>query len=157
MQIFEIILVSVIVITTLYFLFKGFAYALFGIAGIVLGVMIATRTYTALATILPITNPALARAISFILIFFIVAVLINLLSVVFRRILIFIKLGFVDKIVGGIFGFLLGCTISGVIAIGVGFTKPGKVLVENSRVAQFCIKELHTLAKFIAPTLKKKL
>ena len=132
----DVIILAVIVIAAIYGLVKGLIRGLFGIIALIAGIWIASRTFRQFATYLPFNNPTLSNILSFIVIFLVVAIVITVIGFIVRKIIRFASLGWIDRIFGLIFGFIIGVFINWVVCILIlSFAPNGKDVIANSRVA----------------------
>jgi len=132
----DIIIFAVLVIAAIYGLIKGLIRGLFGIVALIAGIWLASRTFKQFATHLPFSNPILSNILSFIIVFLIVAVVINVIGFIIRKLIAFASLGWIDRICGLIFGFIIGVFVNWIVCILIlSFSPNGKDLIANSRFA----------------------
>ena len=116
---FDIIVLAVIGIPTIIGLFNGTLKQLFGIAGIVAGYMLAMRYYQICSRYLTSFRPATAKVISFFFIFLACIVVVHIIGWVIGRFFAISRLGFLNRIGGGILGFVKGYLVVCVMIIVV--------------------------------------
>jgi len=128
--------IAVIVVgSTIYSLIKGFIKELFLIVAVLAGVMTATRFYLPIRdSLLPwIHNSTIATIIGFLLPFFLVALLVVLVGNIVSRLVHTIRMGLVDRLLGGILGIIKGILICGIACmILLTFVHRGEELLRGS-------------------------
>jgi len=113
---FDIIVLAVIGILTIIGLWKGMVRQIFGLLGVIAGYMLAMRFYQPCSKFLTDIHPGAAKAISFIAIFLACILVAHLIAWGIGRFFAVAKLGFLNRIGGGLLGFLKGCII---VSVGV--------------------------------------
>ena len=94
---------------------RGIIRAVLILAGLILGVFLAGRFYSSFADRLPIGNDTAAKIFAFIIIFIAVIAAALVLAFLLRKTLATIKLGWADRALGAILGFLAGAVVCGAI------------------------------------------
>ena len=105
------IIIGVILITSIVVGFvRGFVKELASLLGLILGIYIAAHNYPILQkyVLSVLHNATVSKIISFLIIFFIVFFLIMLLGLLLQKVIKLIMLGWLDKILGGVFGIVKG-------------------------------------------------
>lgn len=132
--------------------FRGGTKEIFSILAIILGMICASKLYPFGTKLISncITNPNLANAVSFVLIFLLVCILVNLTGVLFRKMLHLLAIGWLDKLGGVIFGLLRGIILVSLIIIVLAkfpFSKSSKLLASSELLPylQACIKAILVL------------
>ena len=132
----DILLIVVLIIPVFIGLKQGVIKAALSLAGLIIGVVLASNFYGPFAKVLGfIANEDVANIVAFILILAAVMVI----TIVLARLLKFIAsvtmLGWIDHVGGAIFGFLMGAIFwSALLAVWVKFF--GTVLVTESFLAE---------------------
>jgi membrane protein required for colicin V production len=108
---FDIIVFAVIGILTIMGLCKGMVRQIFGLLGVIAGYMLAMRFYQPCSQFLTDIHPGTARVISFIAIFLACVLVAHLVGWGTGRFLAVARLGFLNRIGGGLLGFLKGCIV----------------------------------------------
>ena len=103
---FDIIVLAVIGILTIIGLWKGVVKQFFGLLGVVAGYLLAMRFYQPCSKFLTSIYPGTAKVISFIAIFLASILVAHLIGWGVGRLLAISKLGFINRIGGGLLGFL---------------------------------------------------
>jgi membrane protein required for colicin V production len=118
------VVVTVVALSLVVGLFRGFVREIVGLAGWIAAAMLATWYAEAVATQLPaaISEPVLRWAIGFVLVFLAVLVVASIVSLVVRRLMRAVGLGFADRMLGGAFGAVRGVAILVVAVLLVGLT-----------------------------------
>ncbi len=114
MNYLDIIILSVVIFFFIKGLFRGFFQEVFGLVGIVVALILATKYMSDLAAWLDnwvSIPPAFTTLLGFLLIFFCIIFLSHLTAHLLQRIFKYSFLGWLEKIGGGVVGFLKGATI----------------------------------------------
>jgi len=125
----------------------------FSLAGVVLGLLIASWNFQRpMPWIMQVVHtPAIAEAIAFLAIAVGIMIAAGLIGRALRWSVKSIGLGWLDRLVGALFGFLKGCVLVtvGVIAIAAFF--PHRGWLERSQLAPYFLTAAHTSAA-VTPT-----
>ena len=116
MNIVDIVVVAVVGILTVAGFWKGMVRQVFGIAGIVAGYVLAMRFYQPWSKVVTGISPGTARVVTFIAIFLACLLVAHLMARGAEKLLAITRLGFFNRIGGGLFGFLKGCIL---VSVGV--------------------------------------
>ncbi len=142
-MIIDILIILVILGLIINGIVKGFVKQLSITAGLMLGFYIASKKYPALEKVLFRTSQPMAinKIICFIIIFIIVFFLIYLLGLLLKKVVQLIMLGWLDKILGGVFGFVQGIIIVWLVLILAILTIPNtKSTISRSGFAYQILK-----------------
>lgn len=133
----DIVILIIIVIPTLIGLKVGIIKALLGIVGVVVGVILAGRYYVVLAEHLTfISQPSLARIAAFAIILIVVMIIAAVLASVIKWVASAVMLGWVNRLGGAVFGFVLGMIFCGaLLTIWVKFMGISEPIHESSLAA----------------------
>ena len=142
MTTFDIIVLAIVGILTIIGLFDGMAKQLFGLAGIIGGYMLAMRYYQLCSKYLTSFHPGTAKAISFLAILLVCIVIAYIIRWVVGRYLADSGLGFLNRIGGGLLGFLKGYLIVSVIVM---------VLTAFLPASRIFFKGSHTIRYILSP------
>ena len=150
----DIIFLIIILFFTVFGLRKGLVRSVGGIIAIILGFYGASIFYPSLSLWLQgltsIFSETIANIISFVLLFIIIDRVVMILVYVLDKIFSIPIIGFVNKLLGGIFGFLAGLLIVGIIVLIVGSFYSGEVLAfENSKIVPSAEKTIN----FVKPLI----
>jgi len=112
----DIVLLILIVIPTLIGLKVGIIKAVLSVVGIVVGVILAGRYYAVLAGHLTfISHPGLAKIAAFAIILIVVMIIAAVLASLIKLAVSAVMLGWVNRLGGAIFGFVLGAIFCGAL------------------------------------------
>ncbi len=139
----DIVILIVLAVSVIGGIKNGLIKSLFGLLGLIVGVVLAGRFYIALADYLTFISDAnIARIAAFIIIFIAVGLIAALLGVIFTRIVSVITLGWINRLLGGVFGLFMGAvSVAALLVVLVKFTGIGD-FVSNSALATFLINKL---------------
>jgi membrane protein required for colicin V production len=142
----DLSIVGVLVISVISAFFKGLMVELFSLAGVVLGLWIAAADYERLALWLIswVKNPQVANLVAFLLIALGVMLLAGLVGRLLRGTVRWVGLGFVDRFLGALFGFVKGCAVITLGVMAVAAFLPHSDLLRNSRLAQVFLTGAHS-------------
>ena len=129
-----VLLVSVITAAA-----EGFFHALFGIAGLVLGYLLAAWQYPRLAEWFAphLKSPWLGEIAGFLIIFLAVVILAGIAGRIARWAMKEAGLSFFDRVLGGAFGLLRGCLVVAVVLMGMAAFTPTSKWLDNSQLAPY--------------------
>ena len=158
MTIADWIIVVVLAAAVLTGIARGFFRSAFSLAGLVLGLMLAAWNYWRLAGVLKmmIHSVEIANAIAFVVIALLVmavaAILGSLLAKFFEK----VGLGCLDRLAGGIFGFVEGLVFVMVaILVSVAFF-PQTVWLTEARLPRYFFGALHVSIRVTPPRLSER-
>jgi len=135
----DIIILVSLIIPIFIGLRQGLIKAAFSLAGIILGILLASNLYEPFSNILGfISNESVADIIAFAIILIGIIVIAAVLARILKLAIKVILLSWVDHLVGGIFGFLIGFLFWGaILATWVKFF--GTSLVTESFIANILL------------------
>jgi membrane protein required for colicin V production len=120
---------------------QGFFYELFSFAGVILGYLLAAWEYPGVAAFYShYVNSAWAADIAgFLTVFFVVLVLGGVAGKIARWAVEGIGLRWIDRLLGGLFGFLKGVVVCAVIVMSLAAFNPASPWIQDSRIAPFML------------------
>jgi len=129
----DIVIIIVIAIPTILGLKTGIIKASFSLAGLILGVILAGHYYVPFSEQLSALSPGIARVVAFAIILVGVWVIAILLSGLVERAVAMMLLGWVNRLVGAVFGFVVGAILcSALLAIWVKFLGIQSFIVDSA-------------------------
>ena len=148
------VLIGFLAISVISGLKEGLVKTVFGIAGMIVGVRLASRYYTILAPYLQfVQQENLSKILAFIIITAVVIVVAGILGTIFRKIISMVMLGWLDRLLGAILSLAL-CIIS----LGVGLALLTKFsflgldqIITQSKIAPILLKS-YPLIKGLLPS-----
>ena len=149
---FDWILVVIVVVSTLMAFYKGLIRVLLSLGGVVVGIIIASWNYILLADALHrwISSFEVAEIIGFLVIFFLVVIAIAWIAKLLRSAVKAIGLGFLDRLLGGVVGFVRGVLLGVVLLMALTAFAPGAPWAENSQLAPYFLDGVHAVS-FVVP------
>lgn len=125
----DIVIIALIAIPTLIGLKIGIIKAALSLAGVILGTILAGHYYAALAEQLTFISQAnLAKIAAFAIILIGVMLIASVLAAVLKWVVSAVMLGWVNRVGGAVFGFLLGAIFCGaLLAIWANFLGTGAI------------------------------
>ena len=157
----DIVIIVVVLISIVFGLKRGLIREVFALLALIVGIIIATRSYPEGAKILShfINNSNVAHLLSFIVIFFFVGAFFIFTGILIRKLIQIAQLGGVDRLGGGVFGFLRGGIIVGVALVFV--TKypvyGSEKWIKDAVLAPFFIHFIESLWRLIPTELFKSI
>ena len=135
----DIIIIVALIIPIFTGLMQGLIKAALSLAGIIVGVVLASNFYENLAGVLTfISNEDVANIVAFIIILAVVFIIANVIAFFLRATIKALLLGWVDRVGGAVFGFIMGAIlISALLATIVKFF--GEGMVTESALAGFLL------------------
>ncbi len=157
MNALDIFIISGIALSIIYSFFRGIIKEVFSVLAIVIGLVVAARTYPLLVR--PINelvhNSRLAGILGFLAIFFLLSFSISLIGKNVRKLLKIMFLGWIDRLGGAIFGLVKGIVVACVIImLLVAFFPPDTPFLRTSKATPFIISFSTFLIHLIPVELK---
>jgi membrane protein required for colicin V production len=137
----------------------GFFREAFALGGLVLGFLFACWFYRALAIELQglITSTSIAELSSFLLILAATMILANVLGRILRHTASAIGLGFMDRLLGAVFGLIRGALLGVAFLLAVTAFLPSAPWVENSHLSPYFLRAAHAVSFVMPSDLKQRL
>jgi membrane protein required for colicin V production len=157
MQTFDIIVIAVIGMLTIIGLWKGLVKQIFGLLGVIAGYLLAVRFYQPCSKFFTSVHPGTARIMSFVTIFLACIIVAHLIGWGVGRLLSISELGFLNRIGGGLLGFLKGCIIVCVVVMVLTAFLPGYTsLFKKSSTIKYILPVTAALKKVTHDEIKAK-
>jgi membrane protein required for colicin V production len=138
---------------------RGFFQETFALGGLILGFLFACWFYRLLAIDLKglITSLQIAELAAFLLILAGTMIVASLLGRILRHTASAIGLGFVDRLLGAVFGLLRGALLGVALLLAVTAFLPRSPWVENSDLAPYFLRAAHAVSFVMPSDLKLRL
>ena len=132
---------------------RGFFQEAFAFAGLIVGLLLACWFYRPLATNLLglINSPQIAQLASFLLILAATMIIASLSGKVLHHTASAIGLGFVDRLLGGLFGLIRGAILGVALLLAATAFLPASPWIENSKLAPYFLRAIHAVS-FVMPS-----
>jgi membrane protein required for colicin V production len=136
----DILILVLLIISAISGLVNGFIKTLFSLVGLVVGVVLAGRYYLSLADHLGfIHSENAAHIVAFLIIFLLVILVATILGIIFTKIVSAILLGWLNRLLGGVAGVVMGgLAIGAILALWVHFMGSSDTFA-NSALASFLL------------------
>lgn len=146
----DVVIIVVIVISIFSGLKAGLIKVLFGLVGIVVGVVLAGHFSNSLASKLTfINNPDWAKIAAFAIILVAVMLVSAILAAILSKLISLVLLGWVNRLGGAILGLVVGALfISAILAIWVKYLGIGDA-VSGSALARFLLDKFPVVLKLL--------
>ncbi|MBU8848309.1 MAG: CvpA family protein [Desulfobacterales bacterium] len=157
MNTFDIVVIVIVSFCLIRGLFKGLIGEISGIIGVVAG-FYGAYTYYPMITVYGekwIENPGIRNLTAFFLLFCAILIIVSLISVLIRKFLKFVFLGWVDRTLGFVFGGAKGMLIVSVlfIMITIFFPKNSNILTD-SKFSPYVAKVSKAMTVFVSQKTK---
>jgi membrane protein required for colicin V production len=148
---FDWLLVAVVVYSTIVAAMRGFFREAFSLAGLIVGSLLASWNYEALAKPLEGFMPwRVAQIVAFLAIAIAVMVLCGIAGKLLHRTAQSIGLGFVDRLLGTVFGVLRGFLMGVVLMVAAAAFLPNVRYIGNSALSGYFLEGAHAVS-FVVP------
>ncbi|MDW5266737.1 MULTISPECIES: CvpA family protein [Acidobacteriaceae] len=149
---FDWILIAILTWSTIMAFVRGLLLELFGLGGLIAGILLAAWNYPAVASVLGhvITEKAVANVVAFLFIAVVVMILCALVGKALHHTANAIGLGFFDRLLGAVFGYLRGCLLCVAILMAVTAFLPPTTAVAKSSLTPYFLAGAHAVS-FVVP------
>jgi membrane protein required for colicin V production len=147
------IILAVILASVVGAINEGFFQEAFGIAGLIVGYLLAAWQYHRLAAVLDpyVKLPWVAEIIGFLAIFFLVLLIAGLVGKLARWTVDKAGLSSVDRVLGGALGLLRGALVVAIVLVGMAAFNPTAPWLKKSQLAPYFLV-VGRAATWMAPT-----
>jgi membrane protein required for colicin V production len=148
------VIVAILVGSVLAGMVQGFLRSIFGLGGLVVGLLIAAWNYSFVAFFFRkmVRNEQIANAIAFILIAVVVTAVASAIGIILAKVFKKIGLGCLDSLAGAVFGLFQGAVLVTVfILVTVAFF-PGTQWLTQARLPKYFFGAIHMSAD-VSPSL----
>ena len=153
----DIVIIVVIGILTITGFWKGIVKQIFGLVGVIAGYILAVKFYEPSSKFLMSIHPGTARVISFIAIFLACIVVAHLVGWGIGKFLAISQLGLLNRIGGGLLGFLKGCILVAVmVMLLTALLSPKHSFFKNSSTMKYVLPVAAALKKVSREDIKAK-
>jgi membrane protein required for colicin V production len=145
MNLADLLIVIVLVVSVISAFVKGFFVEVFSLAGVILGLFVAAANYGGFAIwiLRVIHSREAANLIAFLLIVLAVMVVASIAGRLLRGLFRTVGLGIVDRLLGAAFGLVEGCVVVTLILMGMVAFLPRQDWLSNSRLAPAFLTAAH--------------
>jgi membrane protein required for colicin V production len=153
----DLVLPAIVLVSAIVGIFKGFAKQVIGLAAVIAGLVLASLYYPETAGMFEtfVKNSPLSDFLGFVLIFIVVLVAGALLGHLVTKAMIG-PLALVNRLFGGVFGFLKAVLICGILVFAMVSFEIAKPAVETSVVAPVCLAVTRAVVNMIPQDLRAK-
>lgn len=157
MNTFDIIVIVIICATFISGFWKGLIRQVFSLGGVVLGYIFARKYYEVFSHYMPVAADDLKKMASFTAIFISIIVAVSLVGWVIGRLVKNADLDWVNRVTGGVLGFLKGSLIIVVITVLLlAFLPADNSLLTGSTTLPYAIKATEMLSAAIPEDIRTK-
>jgi membrane protein required for colicin V production len=138
---------------------RGFFQESFALGGLILGFLLACWFYSSLSLSLNglINSPQLAQLAAFLLILAATMIIATLLGKLLRSTASAVGLGFLDRLLGALFGLLRGALLGVSLLLAVTAFLPSAPWVQNSLLAPYFLRAAHAVSFVMPSDLRQRL
>jgi membrane protein required for colicin V production len=149
---FDWFLFALLAYSTIMAFMRGFLRELFFFGGLILGILLAAWNYEHLSLLLArfITTASTAHIVAFFLIVLGVMLASGLIGRFLSRTVQAVGLGFLDRLLGAVFGFARGCLLGVAILVAAAAFFPKTAWISNSRLTPYFLAGAHAVS-FVVP------
>jgi membrane protein required for colicin V production len=142
----DIVIIVIAAFFGLFGLWQGAIRALFGVAGLVGGIVLAGRYYQALAAILSPSGAIWSEVAAYALIVIATLVAAGAIGWLVSHLVHITMLGWLDRLIGFVLGAVVGCLLCGAILAIISKYFPGsQSIISQSAVARFLMEQFPLL------------
>jgi membrane protein required for colicin V production len=159
MNLLDLGIIAILILVTLRGYFRGLFQELAVLAGLVGGLLVASHTYLAVATlILPfINNIYWAQGIAFVAVLVAIYWGVRVLAYVMQRLLYHLYLDILDRLLGAVLAFIKGCLIIGLALLLLGVVMPkNSNLIKESRAHPLLVQLTKRTLDLLPADFKKR-
>jgi membrane protein required for colicin V production len=159
MNLLDLGILALLFLVTLRGYFRGLFQELAVLVGLVGGLLVASRTYLAVAAlILPLVNSLYwAQGLAFAVVLIAVYWCVRALAYILQRLLYHLYLDVLDRLLGAFFAFLKGCLILGLALLLLGVVLPkNSHLIKESRAHPLLIHLAKRTLDLLPPDFKQR-
>lgn len=154
---FDLVVLTIIGITIALGLWKGLAVQLFGMAGLIAGYILSVKYYMNIAKLLPDINQGTAKIAGFLSIFIASIIAAFFLGRLLERLLKLAGLGWANRLLGGVLGFIKGTLIVSVILVVlVAFLSSDSPTIKQSVTVPYLVSVTRLFGAAIPEDIKAK-
>ena len=136
----DIVIIVVVVALGIVGLRQGLIRTVFGIAGLIGGIFLAGRYYDELASLLFPSSASWANIAAYAIIAVATMVVAGVIGWLLAKVVNFVALGWLDKLVGGILGVVIGALLcAAILAIVVKYYPGMDATINQSIIARFLV------------------
>jgi membrane protein required for colicin V production len=152
MNLFDWLLIAILVYSTIVAFVRGIILELFSLGGLIAGILVASWNFNRPAGYLEriIGTPSIAEIVSFLLLLIGVMMLSALLGKALNHTAHAIGLGFFDRILGAVFGFVRGCLFGVAVLMAIAAFLPHSTWIKNSQLSSYFLAGAHAVS-FVVP------
>jgi membrane protein required for colicin V production len=156
---FDWLLIAVVGYSTIMAFIRGLLRELFGLGGLVLGILLASWKYSLFAQTLGrwISTPAVADTVAFLSIVIGVMLLATILGKLLHSTADAVGLGFFDRLGGAGFGAIRGCLLGVAILMAGAAFLPQSSSMKNSQLAPYFLGAAHAVSFVVPHDLRQRI
>ena len=134
----DIVIIVVAVLLGIAGLRQGIIKTVFGIAGLIVGIVLAGRYYDELAALIFPTGATWANIAAFIIILLATLIVANVIGWFVAKLVHLVLLGWLDRLVGCVLGVIIGVLLcAAILAIVVKYSTGTETVISQSVLARF--------------------
>lgn len=158
MNLLDMIIIVIVGTAFVMSLFRGLVKEVFSLGSIILGFLIANRTYDYVGEFLTgyVHHAPVAKMFGYLFVFVGTSIAIRLAGTLLEKLVKKVMLGWADHLIGALFGFLKGCLIVSVIIMLMASFMPGSRILQESRLTPYILSTVGLMAKVSPKEIKKR-
>ena len=154
---FDILITTILIYGLIRGIFRGLVREISSIVGVLGGFYAAYTYYPQMTALIApwISNPAYLNILSYLIIFSAVVIIVGILAVIIKYLLNIAYLGWVDRVLGALFGLLKGGLVISVLFIVLtAFLPKGAPFIRNSTLSPHVAVVAEVMAKVLSKDMK---
>lgn len=158
MNLLDTAIIVIVGTTFVMSLFRGVIKEIFSLGSVILGFLIANRTYDNMGEFLMgfVGHAPVAKILGYALVFIGSTIAIRLTGTFIEKGIKKVMLGWANHTIGSLFGFMKGCLIISVIVMIMTSFMPNSKILQESKLTPYVISSVGLLAKISPPEIKKR-
>ncbi len=159
MNIFDYVIASIIVFCIIRGIFRGIIKEASSIIGVLAGLYAAYTYYPNVSRVISVFefSEKYLNILSFLLLFTLVLLMVGALGILIRFVLKIVFLAWVDRLFGGVFGFIRGLMIASVIVfVLTAFLSSGASIIRESVLTPYVASVAGAMSRFAGQSLRNQ-
>lgn len=158
MNLLDTIIIVIVGATFVLSLFRGVVKEVFSLGSLILGFVIANQTYGYLAEFIIryVHHAPTAKILGYAAVFLGSTIAIRLMGIYVEKWTDKAMLGWMNHLIGSLFGFFKGCLVVSVIIVLMGSFMPGSRVLQQSKLTPYILSTVGIIAEVSPKELKKK-
>ncbi len=157
---YDIFIIAIVAASFLYGFFKGIISELFAIAGLIIGFLVAMKYSLIIQPYMLrfVKGEGAALCLAFLLLFLCTAAALIVVGILFKKAIKFIRLSWLDRLVGGLVGLIKGIVVAGLISLLIiTFVPEGRAFMRQSKFGRHMVTVVRIAVYLLPERFRKRL